>query len=322
MKKKIYTIATWILISGFVFLAKPIGAAQFAFYPRLETGIMDYTIQYAATSETRLSKPGQTVGYNKANENREYSDTLTFIGTGATFFVNRMFIDLSGQYAFDGSAGTQGALGIYQEDEDDFTFFTSLDYERKTTFDHSDYAISAGYAISKEFSVFAGYKWADSDMHITMNGKMYDLYPEFNAIQTSDAYSETDAEFKYEGPFIGVIHGWQIDTPYFLKGAISAKVALAFLNSKYIGSSITTFIGNYGDYLVTNYHLKDDYKGDSWGLSFGLSWRGMTPIENLSYSLDIGGYRYSFKASNDPGDTLGTINETVLNYKVGIAYAF
>lgn len=135
----------------------------------------------------------------------------------------------------------------------------------------------------------------------------------------ADTLVEKNIEFKYEGPFIGAIHGWEISAHRLFTGTISAKIGLAYLNSKYVEDSNFNMFYHY-DQTSTNWTEKDIYKGDSWGLTFGVGWRGITPIQNLSYSLDIGGYRYSF--DSDGVNTLGTITENVVSYQAGISYAF
>lgn len=326
MKKKFCTLATCLLVSSLGLWSSPVTAAQFACYPRLETGMMDYTIQHEALSKTTLSPFGKTSGYNMTREKSEYSDMLRFVGGGVTFLVHRLYIDLYGQYAFKGSDNTHGSLSTYNENDafDDgerVESFVSYDYERKATFDHTDYAISIGYTISKAFSVFAGYKWADSERHFTTDGVMDIFLPQTSILTKSiDIHRETDGEFKYEGPFVGAIHGWEIDQWGFLKGIISAKLGLGYLNGKYVTNTNNQF--TYADNTVYHYNERDEYKGNTWGFTLGIGWRGRTSIENLSYSLDIGGYRYSFNASNDVEYNLGDISENLISYKVGMTYAF
>lgn len=318
MKKKIWTLVVCLLISSAVMGAGPIAAAQFEFYPRLEAGIMAYKIQYEALSSTALSMYSQSSGRNSTRDKVTYSDNLSFIGGGATFCINRLFIDLYGQYAFEGSDRQQASYSAFKENINGDAIFATMCYERKGTFDHTDYAIAVGYAISKEFSVFAGYKWANADMFFIADGLESFFFPEDPLLLTGDNHLESDVEFKYEGPFVGVIQGWKINPHRFLKGVITAKVGVAYLNSKYVSNQKAVFIGHYDKKIDHNRQI-DESKGDTWGFNFGIGWRGMTPIENLSYSLDIGGYRYSFDSNSA---VLGTINESVVSYKAGICYVF
>lgn len=320
MKNKIglRAIAICMWISAYGFSWQPVVAAQFEFCPRLETGILDYTIEYDALGKTTLSVPRQATGYNNTREKSEINDHLSFVGGGATFFVNRVFIDLYGQYAFEGKGRAQLSTSIFNEKEDDTTWFASQDYNRITRFDHKDYAITLGYAINKELSVFAGYKWAAADIHDSIDGVIYTYYPAISGLSINDHHTERNVDFKYEGPFIGAIHGWKMDTRYFLKGAISAKIGLAYLNSKYIANTLTTFIDQYDNSIEYDKYTEES-KGDTWGFSLGIGWLGLTPIRNLSYSLDVSAYRYSFDSNNA---ILGTLNESVISYKAGLSYAF
>ncbi len=60
-------------------------------------------------------------------------------------------------------------------------------------------------------------------------------------------------------------------------------------------------------------------KGDALGLTLGLTWRGVTPVDGLNYSVGVSGYKYEFDA-----DEKGTadIDEFAVLFKAGVAYAF
>lgn len=76
---------------------------DFDFQPRLETGVMSYTYEQNAFSESVLPEIDGTAGSNDTLGEIEVDTTMGFIGGGATLFFNRLFVDLSGQYAFDES---------------------------------------------------------------------------------------------------------------------------------------------------------------------------------------------------------------------------
>lgn len=318
MRKIIHWITIGIFSYSFLLLTKPVDAAQFELYPRLETGITNYSIQYSALSESVLTLPGQTSGYNQTSEKTEYHDYLSYIGGGGTLFINRFYIDLSKQYTFDGSHSSPTAYSFYEENEDDLTLFASAEAQRQSEFDHTDSAIAMGYAISRHLSLFVGYKWTDLDLKSRLDGSIYTVFTNIGYIGHSLAHIINDGSFQYEGPFIGATHGWEFDTKRYFKGMLSFKLGLAFLNSKYTNVRKVALRDTRTN-EITTWVDHEETKGHTWGFTLGLGWRGNTPIENLTYSLKISGYRYNFDNDNA---VLGDISESVLNYTVGATYAF
>ncbi|MEJ2202132.1 MAG: hypothetical protein P8X63_14120, partial [Desulfuromonadaceae bacterium] len=187
----------------------------------------------------------------------------------------------------------------------------------------TDMAISAGYAVSRRFSVYAGYKWAAVDLDLTTEGSVGWLNID-NWLASGRFEGEQHEKFRYEGPFVGVTHGWQIDHPGFLKGLISAKVALAFLSSKFSTNqkaSITydSINGVAIEPIVDTFDVKEDIKGDTLGMTLGFDWHGMTAIKNLSYWIGLSGYRYSFDSVDS---YTADIRETAVIFKAGLACVF
>ena len=319
MKKKIHTLAIMLISSSFLLVPKT-GVADFEFQPRLETGVMFYCFEQAPRSETMLSKPGEASGSNYAAKKVELSDYLDFISGGGTFFINRLFIDLSGQYTFNGNARTQVSESIYLENRN---IFFSDETDNHAQFDRTNQAVSAGYAVTGRFSVYVGYKWAASDLHSTFDGAFGSLDIN-NYIASGRAIGANHNKFKYEGPFIGVTHGWVIDNPGFFKGLISAKVALAYLRSEFSLNQTGTMIydsinGLEIEPVFVPLYQKTKIKGDTLGLALGFDWHGTTPIKNLSYGIGISGYRYNFDA--DDSDSID-VNETAVTFKVRLSHVF
>ena len=59
--------------------------------------------------------------------------------------------------------------------------------------------------------------------------------------------------------------------------------------------------------------------GNTLGITLGIGWNGMTPIQGLTYSVAVSGYRYQFDADDK---SLKDIHETSVNLKLGLAYLF
>ncbi len=319
MKMKIDMRALVLIMIGFLVLPKT-AAADVEFQPRIETGWMFYSFEQTPISKIMLPIYGQSSGFNIAQEKIEISDNIGFVGGGGTLFIRRLFVDVSGQYAFNGSGRTQASSSGYLETEN---CFISSEDDFHGQFYRTDMAISAGYAVNSRFSVYAGYKWAAVDLDLTSEGPVALLNID-NWLVTGRFKNEQNEKFRYEGPFVGVTHGWQIDHPVFLKGLISVKVALAFLSSKFsvdrrIAMTYDSINGEAIEPVVETLDEKKDIKGDTLGLTLGFDWHGMTAINNLSYWIGLSGYRYNFDADDLE---MSDISETAVTFKAGLAYIF
>jgi hypothetical protein len=309
-----------MLIAIAVLFTPRAGAAGSEFQLRLESGMMFYSIEQAPLSQSTLSQSGTSSGANWAKEKVEFSDNLGFVGGGATLFFQQIFVDFSGQYAFNGEARFLTSESGYMEDEN---LFGSEEDNHDVQFYRTDMAISAGYAVNRKFSIYAGYKWAAVDLDTTFEG-LTSLLNIDNWLLSGRSRGEVHDKWRYEGPFIGVAHGWEIDYPGFLKGLISAKVALAFLSSKYSmdltgDATYTSFNGVEIEPLVGAVDLKKVITGDTLGLTFGFDWNGVTAIKSLSYVIGLSGYRYNFDADDlhEPD-----VSETTLIFRAVLAYVF
>jgi hypothetical protein len=319
MKKKI-CVSLIMLITVGPYLSPKAHASIFTVQPRLETGLMYYSVERAAISETTLPNAGETTGYNSGHEKNEFSDNMGFIGGGATFFRNRLFADLSAQYAFDGSSRAQDSKFEYSEATNSFTDATG---EYQGQFDRWDRAVSVGYALTRRFSIYAGYKWASTDMDAAIAGQASILDID-NYVLNGHFSGEEDYQFEYEGPFVGLANGWEIGHGCFFDGLISAKLALAYLNSKLRLDQTGTLViesinGSPIDPVIGPLDQQQTIKGTTWGLAFGLDWRGATQIGNLAYCIGISGYRYNF---NSDDSLFSDISETSVIFKVGLSYVY
>jgi hypothetical protein len=63
---------------------------------------------------------------------------------------------------------------------------------------------------------------------------------------------------------------------------------------------------------------------DTVGWTLGITWRGLTPIKNITYSLGLNGYQYRFDADNSSNvnETLPNVTETEVNLRAGVVYSF
>lgn len=330
MKMKNYALNVATLGYVILLMFRTAMAGEVSFQPRLETGTIYYAFESEAMNKTNVSKPvpGQ-VGSNFTQEAFEYEGYMPFIGAGATLFVNNFFLDLCAQYASGGHDTTPIQYSAYSSDPNGFI---AVDTSDTASFDRSDAAVSVGYAFTRHFNLFAGYKWARTRFDTTLEGRLT-----FIRYKTGgeDFYAaghyrgEADYRFKYEGPFLGVIHSWDCSRCRLLKGKFTVNLALARLSGRVESENQDQFftIDSINGQPVPEDTLQVqnpisarlDTKGDARGLAFGVGWRGTTALEGLSYALGISGYRYEFDAEDGRESD---INETALTYKIGLAYVF
>jgi hypothetical protein len=260
------------------------------------------------------------------------------LGGGLTFFVDRFFIDFSAQRAFNGSDNDKSTFSSFREGNlrvGDPNIFVNDERDYDADFDRDDYAISLGYSITDQLAVYAGYKWSKADFKFNTSGSVdYLATPSF-ILQTGEndfvdnldgtTASRFDYDVKYDGPFVGLTYGLNVDQSY-LKGNFSFNFAVAFLDGKTkqkVKSDSVTITSIDGidrpPFTVDLEEANFKTEGDTIGLTFGVNWRGSTPIEGLSYSLGVNAYNYQFDANNseDPD-----FSETTVGFKAGVAYSF
>lgn len=333
-----FTISAGLILTVLVFFNSAI-AAEFSFQPRLEAGIMQYSFESGALGATLASQPvNSNSGFNYTQKSFEYSDTMLVIGGGGTFFLDRLFLDVSGQSAVDGNDSALASFSAFYsgyEADEPLPIFFSAEPRYEASFDRTDIAISLGYAFSRHLSVFAGYKRAKTEFDATFQGPLNLVVHDETGTIPFDKLGgsirgDTKFNFEYDGPFIGAVQGWDFGQDYYLTGVLTASLALAYLegdveveerNSELSISSIDgqpvpdTPIGTMDRGFTNRFNTS----GETLGYTIGIGWHGTTPVEGFSYSLNISGYRYEFDTDDN---TQSDINETAIVYKAGLSYAF
>jgi hypothetical protein len=322
--KKLNSFSIVLVVSSIFFLFKPTYAVDFQLQPRLETGVSLYSIEIGGTHQTVQAMPDGSTGGSLTQQKIEFKDTMNFVGGGTTLFIHRLFVDLGMQYSFDGNDRTDSSWSIYVEDDGEgSSFFESADSEYRGEFNRQDLAVSMGYAITDRFSVFVGYKWAELDLDTTFEGP-YGLVNIDYYVGHGSMTGEEHLQFKYEGPFVGVTHGWQIDWSSKYIGLFSVNIGLARLNCKLNqdqkGNLRVDSVNGFDIEPINEpYTYHNEVKGETSGLALALGWHGITSIKHLTYSVGISGYRYQFDLDES---SYQEISESSLICKVGIAYAF
>ena len=152
-----------------------------------------------------------------------------------------------------------------------------------TDYSRTDSTFTLGYRLNQSFSVFAGYTNGASKITVTTAGV---------------ALFVTDIEYTETGPFAGVAYGKTFGD----KGTLGLSVGYAQLD----GELKRTVHRNIG----TNF----DVKGDTTGLSYGVTWSG--PLTGLL------GYRVGLKATQYKTKDLDDLTERYRSFFLGIVNYF
>ncbi len=253
-------------------LATPVAAAELTVEPRLAAGASYYD----------LDLDGEVVVDNNTVDNVDFSDWMYLVGGGLTFSYDRVFVDLYGQYSFDGDTDVNldivaGGVAVDNLAQD-------------VEFDRVETTLTAGYRITDQFAAFVGFRYAD----VTFDGT--------GSLGAVDADFSTD--FNQQGPFIGA--GYVVPKTFF-NGAFVANAAVAYLD------------GDLKNQLAAD-GLQDvefDVDGDAIGINAGASW--VTPLTSqlkLVVGADIS--RYSFQDNSDETD----FDETITRLRTELRYSF
>jgi len=315
MIKKLITAVLPLLL-----MAESIYALDLSVQPRFKTGIQYYEYEQKAFQSLPRDPERQ---FPNMLSSLEYKDWLPYVSGGLTVFADRFFVDFDVQHAFDGHDQTdssQQAFIIGDSVDTLLRFNNSND----TEFERTEWSVSLGFTVIENLVVFGGYKNAETEFDVNMRGdvditifRAGDPAPPIGGPFTG----KLEQSFEYDGPFVGAAYSWKIKQG-FVDGALAFKFAAAFLDGSVDVNFRDIVIGNQPFDLQ---NLRESggrsalstLEGDSTGFSLGASWRGLTPIDGLTYSAGIIGYYYEFDI-----DTSAEFNETQVRLDFGVAYTF
>ena len=253
-------------------LSVPGGAEEATVEPRLAAGVSYY----------ELDVDGEVVAGNNSVDNIEFSDWMYLVGGGLTLSYDRVFVDLYGQYSFDGDDDL---------DLDVVAGGLSANLAQDVEFDRVETALTVGYRITDQLAAFVGYRYAD--VNFDGSGSLGVVSADFST------------DFKQKGPFIGA--GYVIPKTVF-GGAFVANAAVAYLD------------GDLENRLDTNIQVDNvefDIEGDAIGVNAGASWvRPLTSQLKLVLGADVA--QYSFEDDDDRTD----FDERITRFRTELRYSF
>ncbi len=144
-----------------------LGGVDVSIRPRLEVGVMNYTFEQGAIG-TLLQNSDLSGNYTQ--ESFKYQDNMPFFGGGLTLFADRFYFDLNAYKAVDGNGSDTISFSEFAFGPAFTAFLKGDPISSEADFDREDYAVTIGYGINDQFSVFGGYKWANTDFDTTVSG--------------------------------------------------------------------------------------------------------------------------------------------------------
>jgi hypothetical protein len=284
------------------------------FQPRAYGGYANYDLNSSTftfiTAEGRSSTSPLIID-QQGHDKLQFSGFIG--GIGGTIASGRFF----GDFCYQSTPNKTAYSNTEQLGDTRDIFYSDVNAK------YSDWALSLGYMITDQWSLFTGYKsgkteWDDSFLNVP-SPLVEDKYP-------VTQYAKLDTNFEQNGPFLGTSYSFPIGP-----GVLTFKVAYAYLDGTYKTNwrSETYFLlnGEPSSYTLSSQGKLD---GNSNAYSFGIFW---TQLLNDSLGLAIGAnyHRYSFDLSGSfSGDfteggtkvTGGSLTEELFTLTTTITYRF
>ena len=312
MNKFIFSVGLFLLISA----PQLCSSLELGVRPRLNTGFQYYEYnQDNFTSNGLISSTASSI---------EFSDYVPFVSGGLTLFIDRFFIDGFVQYSFEGQDMNQVTTNNFVRSFGPGITNTSINTQSQfdVNFDRLEYSFSVGYAITDQIVAYAGYKKAHTKFDAALqNGSVNSFTSNIpNPLLSGRLFGRVNLDYIYDGAFVGGAYSHNIDFG-FLHGALNANVAVAFLEGNVdVEYRSLQFINQFGvsqNVNIDSVFNLQDLKGDTIGVSAGLSWNGLTTIDGLNYLIGVNGYHYEFDGNNLPN-----FSETVVRVDFGLSFTF
>jgi len=179
-----------------------------------------------------------------------------------------------------------------------------------------DLDLTLGYRVTKNWSLFAGFKYGKTEMAFTPRDFDEEVdEEEEDESEAPDTVELTDESYLQKGPFIGASYSWKFEKA----GSLSVSVAYASLDATN-NFSANTDEEEEEEELTEFDDLTGKVKGDTKGFSYGLSWT-MPLSSNLLFQtrFKINDYQQDIVVD---GERFEDIDETFTTLHVGLAYVF
>ena len=256
------------------------------FQPRAYVGYANYSLESGAftyieegVDPIRGTLVFDTAGHDKIDINGP------LFGVGATLASGRFFGDFYYQSTLDETVYSG------REVEDEGFVYNDGNVDAQ----HSDWALSLGYLITDQWSVFAGYKSGSTDWDQSFQGRPVELNPD-----VTNTEGNLSGEFDQDGPFLGASYSVPIGP-----GALTFKAAYAYLDGT-VKWNYREDVFNGGTDPFATLIRRYTLDGNSNAYSVGVSWT-QSVTDNFGYSIGANYHRYEFDMS---GTSVGELTNT------------
>jgi hypothetical protein len=262
----------------------PSEASELIFTPSVSSGV---TYLHYKQRAGFFPKSANTFG------EYEVSGALPFIGGGLQMDYSPFYVSIAGHHTFKA------------EDSDDLIITRppfGQQVSLQSDFKRADVSLIAGYLINREFSLFAGYKYAKADIENDVSSKS-DV-PGFIGIQVDGAL---DVDVTYQGPTVGFAYDLAVGS---LGGSLTFSSDISYLLAD-ITQEFTPAPGS------EQGGLAGDADGRSLGYNLTLGWRGEV-ISKLYYMVIANTSWSDF----DMDENVSDFTETEYRLRLGLMYQF
>lgn len=279
MKKSLMSFAVVLSTTSLSGAAEEFSWGDVTFQPRVYAGYSNYQLKSETFDFTFLELDGSETYINKPLS-FDYSDHSkipikgVLVGIGGTISSGPFF----GDFYYQSTPKDNIYSGFTVDSQEPFPYQTDIG---SVDAQHFDWAISIGYMLNEQWSIFAGYKVGNTEWDQSAR----DVLP--NSTVITDA--KLNAKFDQGGPFLGTSYSLPIGS-----GLLTFKAAYAYLDGTYKWeNSGTAYDPNPypGSYLIGW-----DLDGNSNAYSFGISWT-QSITDSIGYSLSANYHRYKFGMS-------------------------
>ena len=181
-----------------------------------------------------------------------------------------------------------------------------------------DLDLTLGYRVTKNWSLFAGYKYGKTEMTFVprdIDEEIDEEEDEDEEQEGQDTVELINESYSQKGPFIGASYSWRFEKA----GSLSVSLAYASLTATNNFSANTDEEEEEEEEAEFD-DLTGQVKGDTKGFSYGLSWT-MPLSSNLLFQtrFKINDYQQDIVVD---GERFEDIDETFTTLHIGLAYVF
>ena len=294
--------------------AIPVFADPVAFQARATIGQQRYEL----TFEDVINP--DDVGSFDFRDGFSIADTLLIKGAGLTTTYGSFFFDLSGQWSDTGHS--EGVQFMGRATGQGLAPGNGHAHQELNSFDREEYNGTLGWAITSNFSAYAGYKRATVDLTQATTPVLSPL-PNFGDVLFVGDYA---MEFEYDGYFLGATYSIPVRT----WGALSLQSSIARLDgsfSQVFSGAAVIFTGTLTPFFLDPSFRNGVVEGRSTGINVGISWTGNfgalgSGFDRLSYTIGVDHSEYSFDSGESNAFWAADFTEKTTRGRLDLRYLF